>query len=99
MYTLTYLLSRKVSYFDDDGVWTVYSYDKAYVRQYALDDGARNLFDATMQLGTKDFLGGYPGDTGEYWFCVYVKPGSGHYRVFRLAEAIENMVLRYQNTN
>ncbi|HKK15309.1 MAG TPA: hypothetical protein VJ981_01280 [Gammaproteobacteria bacterium] len=98
IYAVTYLTSRKsvLSVSEDDGTWAVYFYNKSYIRQYALDASARELFRLTMKTGTRSYLGGYEGDTGSNWFCVYIKPGSGYYRIFRLAEETENQVLQFQ---
>lgn len=96
LYAAAYLTARKTVLSDDDGMWVVYFYNKSYVRQYALDADARELFKLTMKTGTRSFFGGYEGDTGTDWFCVYIEPGSRYYRIFRLAEEIENLVLRFR---
>lgn len=95
IYAITYLTSRNAVLSADDGIWAVYFYNKSYIRQYALDTSARELFRLTMKTGTRSYLGGYEGDTGTNWFCVYIKPGTAYYRIFRLAEEIENRVLLF----
>ena len=85
---------RRVEILDLQGRWMLYFYSNDYVRQYAVDDQARLLFSNAVAAGDRSFFAGKEGATGKDWFCVYRKPGTAYYRLFRLAEEIENYLKR-----
>jgi len=89
-YVSAYLSLRKIKSYDQQGSWVIYFYGKSFVRQYALDKESKMLLKGAIIRGDTSFFVGHEGDVGEDWFCVYRKPNTKYYRIFRLAENIEN---------
>lgn len=94
VYAVSYLSLRKVKTLDRQGNWVIYFYGDAYVRQYAIDKQAQVQFSRAVERGNKPYLVGHEGDEGKNWFCVYRKPNTKIYRIFRLAELIENNIIK-----
>jgi hypothetical protein len=94
VYTGLFVSLRRAEILDLQGRWMLYFYNDAFVRQYAVDDQARLLFSNAVAAGDRSFFAGKEGATGKNWFCVYRKPGTMSYRIFRLAEEIENYLKR-----
>ncbi len=90
IYIGSYLSLREVKIFDRQGYWIIYFYGDAFVRQYAVDDQAQQLFKKAVKSGDRSFFRGNEGATGQDWFCVYRKPDTKLYRLYRLIEEIEN---------
>lgn len=89
-YVATYISLRRTETFSLQGEWVIYFYKKAFVRQYALDKRSGLKLMKAIESGDTSFFVGHEGDTGEDWFCVYRKPGTKLFRIFGLAERIEN---------
>ena len=100
VYGSAYLYLREAKTFSQNrqGAWVVYLYGESFVRQYALDEPARRLFAHAVKMGDRSFYAGFEGENGPGWFCVYREPGARIYRVFRLAELVENRV-RFSGMN
>ena len=92
IYVGSYLSLREVKTFERQGYWIIYLYGDSFVRQYAIDDQAKLLFKRAIDSGDKSFFAGKEGDTGQDWFCVYRKPDTRYYRLFRTIEEIENFI-------
>ncbi len=93
IYTGAYLSLRKVDFIGGRDHWAVYFYGDGYVRQYALNKTAILLLKKSVRKGDTSYLADHDGTTGDNWFCVYRKPGTQIYRIFRLAEAVENQIV------
>ncbi len=91
-YITSYLSLRRTETFNQQGSWVIYFYDKSFVRQYALDERSKMSFKNAIERGDTSFFVGHEGDVGEDWFCVYRKSNTKFYRLFGLAEQIENLI-------
>lgn len=91
-YVTTYLSLRRTETFSLQGEWVIYFYKKSFVRQYALDKQSRLKLKKAIERGDTSFYVGHEGDVGKDWFCVYRKPGTKIFRIFGLAESIENAI-------
>ena len=91
-YITTYISLRRTETFSLQGEWVIYFYKKSFVRQYALNKQSRLKLMKAIKRGDTSFYAGHEGDVGENWFCVYRKPGTKIYRIFALAENIENAI-------
>lgn len=97
-YAATYVSLRRTEPFSLQGEWVIYYYKKSFVRQYALDKQSLLKLKKAIKRGDTSFFVGHEGDVGEDWFCVYRKPGTKIFRIFGLAERIENAV-RFNQEN
>ena len=91
-YVSAFLSLRRTEPFDQQGFWVIYYYGKSFVRQYALDNKSKLLLKKAISRGDTSFFVGYEGEVGDDWFCVYRKLNTKFYRIFRLAENIENAI-------
>jgi hypothetical protein len=91
-YISAFLSLRRTEPFDQQGSWVIYFYGKSFVRQYALDNKSKLSLKNAVIRGDTSFFVGHEGDVGEDWFCVYRKSNTKFYRIFGLAENIENAI-------
>ena len=90
VYPVSYLSLRERETLKSGGYWVIYFYQNTYVSQYAIDQRARRQFNYSVTNGDRSFLAGNDGAIGKNWFCVYRKPHSRIFRIYKLAEHIEN---------